>query len=178
MDGWMAYSIASLNSHERSLIADCLEPISVPDGTYIIRQGERAEKFYLVEKVRVCQIDLRCADGRYSDHNLIDNPPILVAIKGEAIATQMLNTDEKEEEVVVGRMKEGQYFGERALIKNEPRAANVKALGPLKVAAMDRASFERLLGDRTELMKPQIEQYQSAATIRKSVADPPQIEEQ
>ncbi len=38
------------------------------------------------------------------------------------------------------------YFGERALLKSEPRAANVIAQSELKVATIDRDSFMRLLG--------------------------------
>ena len=40
----------------------------------------------------------------------------------------------------------GDYFGELALIRDQPRAANVIADGKMKVLAMDRASFIRLLG--------------------------------
>ena len=54
---------------------------------------------------------------------------------GEAVASQV---DASGTEVEVGRMKKGDYFGERALITNEARAATVKAVGPLRVAAMDR----------------------------------------
>ena len=38
-------------------------------------------------------------------------------------------------------LKEGDYFGERALMKNEPRAANVIAETKLVVASLDRKSF-------------------------------------
>lgn len=44
---------------------------------------------------------------------------------GEAIATKTLNPGEAPKEVM--HYKVGDYFGERALIKNEPRAANVVA---------------------------------------------------
>ncbi len=49
--------------------------------------------------------------------------------QGEAEALQTHNGAE----VVVGVMKQGDYFGERALITLEPRAATVRAKGPLKV---------------------------------------------
>lgn len=84
--------------------------------------------------------------------------------RGEAVATQFADG----KEVEVGRMGEGKYFGERALVKNEPRAANVKAVGELVVAAMDRAAFERLLGDRREMMLGQIHAYPTASQILRS----------
>ena len=42
--------------------------------------------------------------------------------------------------------RRGDYFGELALLKNEPRAANIIAKTELKVASLDRHSFKRLLG--------------------------------
>jgi len=88
------------------------------------------------------------------------------SLQGEAVATQILeNTGE---EIEVGRMRVGQYFGERALITNQPRAATVKADGELKVAVMDRASFERLLGPCKDVMKRYMEQYPTAAAVVRS----------
>ena len=42
---------------------------------------------------------------------------------GSAIATKTLNPGEQPKEVM--KYNVGDYFGERALLKNEPRAANV-----------------------------------------------------
>lgn len=54
----------------------------------------------------------------------------------------------------------GDYFGERALIKNEPRAANVIAETHCVVVLMDRHSFKRLLGPLEELLKRNMELYE------------------
>jgi len=56
-------------------------------------------------------------------------------------------------------MKAGEYFGERALLTNQKRAANVKAVGLLKVAVIDRATFERLLGGCKKLMTRKLDKY-------------------
>ena len=56
----------------------------------------------------------------------------------------------------------GDYFGERALIKGEPRACNIIAKSEnVKVISLDRTSFKRLLGPIEELLKRNIEKYQT-----------------
>lgn len=44
------------------------------------------------------------------------------------------------------RLKAGDYFGERALVTNEPRAANVVAATGGLVFSIDRETFEKILG--------------------------------
>eukprot|EP00475_Leptophrys_vorax_P041395 TRINITY_DN7801_c0_g1_i1.p1 TRINITY_DN7801_c0_g1~~TRINITY_DN7801_c0_g1_i1.p1 ORF type:complete len:343 (+),score=59.80 TRINITY_DN7801_c0_g1_i1:31-1059(+) len=60
---------------------------------------------------------------------------------------------------VVGLMRKGEFFGERALITSEPRACDVVAVGNLKVVCMDRQQFERLLGPCREILQRRISQY-------------------
>jgi cGMP-dependent protein kinase 2 len=45
------------------------------------------------------------------------------------------------------------YFGEMALLREEPRMATVVALTTLKVARIDKATFRQILGPLEELMK-------------------------
>ena len=46
----------------------------------------------------------------------------------------------------------GEYFGERALITGEPRAANVTAMTNVVLMALDRVSFNSLLGPLKEVL--------------------------
>lgn len=67
------------------------------------------------------------------------------------------------EEQQVGKLAKGKYFGELALIENKPRSANVIADGKVKVAFLQRESFERLLGPCLDLMKRNSDVYKSYA---------------
>ena len=76
-----------------------------------------------------------------------------ILVEGEAYAT--LDSNE-----VVKNYTSGDYFGELALIKGEPRAANVIAKTNIKVISLDRKSFKRLLGPLTEILKRNMNNYQ------------------
>lgn len=57
----------------------------------------------------------------------------------------------REEELV--RLSAQEFFGERALITNEVRKANVIAVGPVECLVLERSSFQSLLTDvQTDLV--------------------------
>ena len=53
----------------------------------------------------------------------------------------------------VHHYKKGDYFGELALLKNEPRAASVISKSDVKLATLGKEGFQRLLGPVEELMR-------------------------
>ena len=61
----------------------------------------------------------------------------------------------------------GDYFGERALMKNEPRAANVIAKTNCVVLSLDRHSFKRLMGPLEDILKRKMEVYDDFLTSGK-----------
>lgn len=61
----------------------------------------------------------------------------------------------------VNQLGVADYFGEIALIKNEPRAATIVADGPTSVAKLDRDRFERVLGPVIDILKRNMDNYQS-----------------
>merc|ERR1711863_196550 len=55
--------------------------------------------------------------------------------------------------------------GEIALLLDRPRAATVTARGPLKCVKLDRGRFERVLGPCSEILKRNIQQYNSYVSL-------------
>ena len=78
--------------------------------------------------------------------------------EGEAIATKTLTPGSPAEEVK--DYKVGDYFGELALLKNEPRAANIVARGSLTCVTLDRYSFKRMLGPLDDILRRNAVKYE------------------
>jgi cAMP-dependent protein kinase regulator len=79
--------------------------------------------------------------------------------EGEVVATKSINGHEEEKEVM--HYKPGDYFGERSLMVNEPRAANVIAKTNCKVVSLDRHSFKRLMGPLETIMRRNMVVYEA-----------------
>ncbi len=77
--------------------------------------------------------------------------------EGEAIATKAFDGGDVQE---IKRYGPGEYFGERALIKGEPRFCNIEVVSDVcKTISLDRDSFKRLLGPIEPLLLRNIEKY-------------------
>ena len=83
--------------------------------------------------------------------------------EGTAIATKTLEPGQAPEKVMDYEV--GSYFGERALLKNEPRAANVIAQTDCVLVSMDRHSVKRLLGPLEELLKRNFDVYERYQSV-------------
>jgi cAMP-dependent protein kinase regulator len=76
--------------------------------------------------------------------------------EGEAVA---LKTNQDNSQTQVLDYKPGDYFGELALLRGQPRAASVQAKTYLKCLTLDRQSFNRLLGPLQQLLSSKASEY-------------------
>jgi len=86
--------------------------------------------------------------------------------EGEAKGLHLATEDGSVREMAVFR--EGDYFGERALIVDEPRALTVVASTPLKVMCLDAPAFERILGPCKHAMQERINAYESLVAAQEA----------
>ena len=108
----------SLGVQSLSQLARSLTKQTYDDGTYIIRQGEIGEQFYVIFKGQV----------------------------------RVTNTGDDGNEKFLLNLAAGMVFGERAIIKKEPRAANIIADGPVECYYLDSANFQLMLGEIVDKM--------------------------
>jgi len=80
---------------------------------------------------------------RKGDHGSL----FYIIVSGNVQCTKAGNGDSND--LVFG---EGDYFGERALLTDEPRAANIIAIDEVECLVIDRESFDKILGPLKELM--------------------------
>ncbi|EGR28404.1 hypothetical protein IMG5_176210 [Ichthyophthirius multifiliis] len=76
--------------------------------------------------------------------------------EGELIATKK---DQNGDQKTVYEYKEGDYFGELALVKNIPRQANVIAVTDVNLVYLDFDTFKRLMGPIENILKRNEEKY-------------------
>ena len=86
-----------------------------------------------------------------------DNSSFYMVIDGTCQATMALEPGTAP--VPVKEYGPGDYFGERALLRNCPRAANIVVKTETCVVSLDRAAFKRLMGPMEEILARNEEEY-------------------
>jgi len=122
--------LSTLTKEEKMKVADAMVTQVYNDSDCIIHQGDLAEYFYIVI-----------------------SGSVVVRRRGDDPANPDVD-------IVLTNYSPGNYFGELALIQNQPRAASAYAEGKVKVAVLDVQAFERLLGPCKELLMRNIPLYE------------------
>ena len=71
-------------------------------------------------------------------------------MEGDCVATKVLEPGKPAS--TVKEYSPGSYFGERALLKDEPRAASIVAKSQVCVVSLERLAFKRLMGPLEEIL--------------------------
>ncbi|KXS14977.1 camp-dependent protein kinase regulatory subunit [Gonapodya prolifera JEL478] len=82
----------------------------------------------------------------------------------EAGEARVFKRDQEGVEYEFPGLSRGSYFGELALLTDNPRAATIVAKGRLKVAKIDAKAFTRLLGPCVDILKRNMNNYASVAS--------------
>lgn len=132
---------SGLTDAQLAQISDALTTEDVPAGTNVIEQGQD--------------------DFEAMKFYLVEEGEFETTIK-----------DEGGEEVVVKKLEAGDYFGEKALLEKVARAATVTAKSDgCKMAWMEAAAFERLMGEKKDWMADQVKKYKSVKDVQAEEAD-------
>lgn len=113
-----------------------------------LREGERANLADALESRTFDDDDCIIEQGDQADCMYFVEDGFIKIVLGEGADKQEISV-----------LKKGDYFGEMALVMNQPRSASVYAKGKAKCARLDVGAFERLLGPCMEIMKRNIENY-------------------
>ncbi|XP_026560389.1 cAMP-dependent protein kinase type I-beta regulatory subunit [Pseudonaja textilis] len=108
---------------------------------------------------------MKSSDGEPFQHRVPKSEHACMSVHVKGTASVLQRRSDKEEYVEVGRLGPSDYFGEIALLLNRPRAATVVARGPLKCVKLDRPRFERVLGPCSEILKRNIQRYNSFISL-------------
>jgi cGMP-dependent protein kinase len=118
--------LQSLTPQQLSRVAGALNEMEFTTGDRIMNQGDAGDAFYIIEFGEV--ICKRMSDG-----------------------SGVFQNNEAEEEFA--RLKEGDYFGEAALLTNQPRNASIVAEGVVKCLSLGVTLFNEIMGPLAMLMQ-------------------------
>ncbi len=119
-DEWLAKALPELSEEQLIAATAQSQNESFAPGQIIFRQGDLADKFYIITKGQV-DISRTAKNG---------GP-----------------------EIDVGRLSEGQFFGEIELLGKAERAVTAKAVGPVECLTLNRNVLKEMLASSSEAYK-------------------------
>ena len=130
----------SFDNYDILHICDALKQKTYSKGDYIIKQNDIGDELFLIKE----------GNAKATLNNMFKSQSSNISNKDNSNNNQ----------IEVKRYEKGDYFGELALIKNEPRAANVIAISEYcTVLSLDRKTFKRLLGSLEDILKKNSQKF-------------------
>lgn len=123
----MAPMFKSLADRQLSRLADVSEIESFGPGETIVKEGEIGQAMYIIKLGQ--------------------------AVVSQEMADEALHGGEPKRSKLCGILQGGEYFGERALLTEEPRSATVAAVSPVECLRIDRTAFMEHVGTLHEELK-------------------------
>lgn len=124
------------------------------DQVEILKTLEKSERQKLADALKDCWHEPGEYLIREGDKN---GDQFFMVMEGECIATKVLEPGKPAQ--TVKEYHAGDYFGERALLNDVPRGANIVAQTQLHVVTLDRSAFKRLLGPIESLLERNEAEY-------------------
>ena len=97
-------------------------------------------------------------DGQYIIKQNDEGNKFFIVAEGACTVTSKAEGKDEQE---LSKLKVGDYFGEIALLTNQPRAASVMATGAAKCLFVDSKAFNQLLGPVTDILRRNMDNYKT-----------------
>jgi len=106
--------LSELTAEKRNQLASCLKRERFADGSHVFKQGEIGDRLYIINQG---EVSVQLTTNSHA---------------GETVRQE------------IDHLYIGQYFGERALLKEEPRMASILACGALECYSLSKDDFDAL----------------------------------
>lgn len=123
------------------------------DGVEVLKSVDLYEKMQVADALK----SLSFANGEYVIRQGDWGDVFYIVEEGTALARKAFFTGGPE--VEVKQYGPGDYFGELALLKGEPRAASIIATSQLKCVSLNRKAFRRMLGPLDDILRRNATKY-------------------
>ncbi|KAK0397739.1 hypothetical protein QR680_002245 [Steinernema hermaphroditum] len=112
------------------------------------------------------------AGGHYIIREGEKGDTFFVINSGQVRVTQMIEGESEPREIRI--LKQGDFFGEKALLGEEVRTASIIAMNPgVEVLTLDRESFLKLIGDLEALKRDYGDTHRRATVSSRGQVEPP-----
>ena len=138
----------------------------------ILKEVDILKQLPIPQLQRLCDVfgEQQFANGEYIVKKGEKGDHFYIISSGECICTDVDVKTGAEKEIL--RLKTSDYFGERSLLTDEPRALNVQSVGRTSVLTLDRSKFIEVVGNIHEIIardqekRKKMKQVQSTTTYR------------